>query len=191
MKLLSSTLTSLYSFEYYDDYYVDSDYWNWMNYGSVQPLYPSNSDMGSVSITSQDAVALASGESFEVFYAMALGANEQTMLSNIAEAEQKYAAWFAAVGDIKPSGNIFSLGQNYPNPVNSSTTITYQLPDDGFVSLKVYDATGNEVASLVNTEQTPGSYAIEYNAENLAGGMYFYTLRFNEQLKSNKLFVIR
>jgi hypothetical protein len=190
MKLLSSTLKSMVSFEYYDEYYVDSDYWTWMNYGSVQPLYASDSDMGSVSITSQEPVAIAPGESFDVFYAMALGADEQAMLANIAAAEEKYDLLFTAVEEIELS-NESGLGQNYPNPVSHSTMISYQLPDDGFVSLKIFDILGNEVATLVNSEQSKGSYTIPYNAEDLSGGLYFYKLRFNDQTKSNKMFVIK
>jgi hypothetical protein len=192
MKLLSSTLSSLYSFEYYDGYSdLDSDYWTWMNYGSVQPLYASNSVNGSVSITSQESVGLAPGESFEVFYAMALGADEQAMLASIASAVEKYEDIFVSVEDIDLSVNKFNVGQNYPNPFNQSTTISYQVPDNGFVSLKIYNTVGKEVATLVNSEQTSGSYTIEYNAKDLAGGMYFCTLRFNDQVKSNKMFVIK
>jgi hypothetical protein len=191
MKLLSTTLSSLYSFEYYEDYYADSAFWSWMNFGSVQPQYVSNSVNGSVSITAQAPVALATGGSFDVFYAMALGADEQEMLANIEAATEKYQVLFTSVTDPKPIANTFSLGQNCPNPVSQSTLISYQIPGDGFVSLKIYDILGNEVASLVNTEQTKGSYSIPYNAENLSGGMYFYTLRFNDQSRSNKMYVIK
>jgi hypothetical protein len=191
MKLLSTSLSSLYSFEYYDDYYADTAYWGWMNYGSVQPLYPSNSGNGSVSITSQAPAELLAGESFDVFYAMALGADEITMLANIAAAEQKYQDIFVSVGEIGLPANKFSLGQNYPNPFNQSTTISYQLPGDGFVSLKVYNALGNEVATLVDSKQAVGSHSFDYNSTDLASGVYYYTLRFNDQVTSNKMFVIK
>ena len=191
MKLLSSSLSSLYSFEYFDGYYTDTAYWRMMNYGSVQPLYPSNSANGSVSITSQNPVVLESGESFDVFYAMAVGADEQTMLSNIDAATEKYEDLFTSVGDVKLPGKGFNLGQNYPNPFNQSTTISYQLPDEGFVSLKVYNTLGDEVATLVNAKQTAGFHTIQYNAENLASGLYYYTLRFNDNLQSNKKFLVR
>jgi hypothetical protein len=191
LRLLSSTLFSLYSFEYYDDYYVDSDYWTWMNYGSVQPLYASNTANGSVSISSQAPVNLAPGETLDVFYAIALGADEQEMLSNISAAVQKYEELFVSVDEIGSTPKDLQLGYNYPNPVKNSTTFTYQLPSDGFVSLKVYDATGNEVASLVNSEQAAGTYSIPFRAENLASGMYCYTLRFNNEVRSNKMFLIK
>lgn len=191
MKLLSTTLASLYSFEYYDDYYVDADYWNWMKYGSVQPQYVSNSANGSVSITSQDAVNIAPGESFDVFYAMALGLDEAAMLANIAAAEEKYQILFTSVPDPMPVAKKLDLAQNSPNPVSQSTRISYYLPEDGQVSLEVFDILGNKVATLVNSEQTQGGYNVSFNAEELAGGVYFYTLGFNNQYISNKMFVIK
>jgi hypothetical protein len=191
MKLLSATLSSLYSFEWYDGYQVDADYWTWMHYGSLQPEYASNTGDGPVTITSQDPVALAPGESFEVFYAMALGADEATMLTSIAAAIDKYEALFVSVEDIDLSVNKFNLGQNYPNPFNQSTTISYQVPENGFVSLKIYNTVGKEVATLVSSNQTLGSHTIEFNAEGLTSGMYYCTLRCNGQVQSNKMFLVK
>jgi hypothetical protein len=189
MKLLSATLSSLYSFEWYSDYEVDSSYWSWMHYGSLQPQYISTTVDGPVTITSQSAVTIAPGESFNLYYAMALGADEQTMLSNIAEAELKYQSVVASVSNIVPSAAEFSLGQNYPNPFKNSTAISYTLPGDGFVSLKIYNVIGNEVATLVNSNQTRGSHTIHYNVKDLSTGVYYYTLRYNDQVKSNKMFL--
>jgi hypothetical protein len=191
IKLLSTSLSSLYSFEWYDGYEVDSSYWNWMNYGSLQHLYPSNTVDGPVTITSQSPVTIGLGESFDVYYAMALGADEQTMLNNIAAAEAKYLTLITSIDDNKLSSNEFTLGQNSPNPFKNSTTISYNLPDAGFVSLKVYNVIGNEVASLVNSNQSKGSHTIQYNAQGLTSGVYYYTLRFGDQVKSNKMFVIK
>jgi hypothetical protein len=191
MKLLSASLTSLYSFEWYDGYTVDSSYWTWMHYGSLQPLYASNTADGPVTITAQGAVELSPGESFDVYYALALGANEQTMLSNISAAVEKYQSLFTSVEDIELSGKGFNLGQNYPNPFDLSTAISYRLPEDGFVSLKIYDAVGKEVAVLVNAEQSKGSYTVQYNAEDLTRGVYVCKLRFNNQVQSNKMFLIK
>jgi len=188
IKLLSATLSSLYSFEYYEDYYVDSDYWTWMHYGSVQPLYASNTDAGSVSITSQNAVPLAPGASFNVYYAFAIGANEQTMLTNMAAAEQRYYI-ITGVDDNILSGNGLNLGQNAPNPFKNSTSISYQIPNAGFVSLKVYNMVGAEVADLVGSEQPRGPHTIDFNATGLPGGIYYYTLRYNDQVRSGKMII--
>ncbi len=70
----------------------------------------------------------------------------------------------------------FSLSQNYPNPFNPKTIINYQLPVSGFVSLKVFDALGKGVTKLVNEKQNAGSYSVEFDADNLSSGIYFYKL---------------
>jgi hypothetical protein len=72
---------------------------------------------------------------------------------------------------------IYKLSQNYPNPFNPTTTIEYQLPVDGHVSLKVYDLLGREVATLVNEQQTADYYRAEFTATNMASGAYFYRLQ--------------
>jgi photosystem II stability/assembly factor-like uncharacterized protein len=70
----------------------------------------------------------------------------------------------------------YALEQNYPNPFNPRTTIKYGISERSFVELKVYDILGNEVAPLVNEEQEAGYYSIEFNANNLASGVYLYKL---------------
>ncbi len=70
----------------------------------------------------------------------------------------------------------FTLSQNYPNPFNPSTQIQFSVPRAGFVSLKVYDMLGREVATLVHQELTPSSYSITWNASNVASGVYLYKL---------------
>ena len=75
----------------------------------------------------------------------------------------------------------FSLGQNYPNPFNPSTVISWQLAVGAHVTLKVYDVLGNEVATLVNENQSSGSYKVEFKSavgsRQLVSGIYFYQLR--------------
>ncbi len=83
--------------------------------------------------------------------------------------------------------NCSNLSQNYPNPFNPETIINYQLPVSGFVTLKVYDVLGNEVATLVNEEKQPGNYEVNFNTQQttnsafggkqLSSGVYFYQLR--------------
>lgn len=70
----------------------------------------------------------------------------------------------------------FTLAQNYPNPFNPSTTIMYQIPMNGHVTMKVYDVLGREVRTLVNTIQRAGRYEVKMDGSGLASGVYFYTL---------------
>lgn len=73
----------------------------------------------------------------------------------------------------------YALEQNSPNPFNPSTIISYQLLNDGFVSLKVYDMLGREVKTLVNDIKTKGRYSVKFDAANLASGIYIYQLKAN------------
>ncbi len=77
----------------------------------------------------------------------------------------------------------YNMSQNYPNPFNPSTKIDYDLPYDGKVSIILYDISGREVANLVNEVKTAGYYQVNFNASNLASGMYFY--RINAQGSAN------
>jgi hypothetical protein len=70
----------------------------------------------------------------------------------------------------------YNLAQNYPNPFNPSTTIKFNLPEEGFISLKIYDVMGNEVAVILNEEKSAGLHSMEFNALMLASGTYFYKL---------------
>jgi hypothetical protein len=69
------------------------------------------------------------------------------------------------------------LEQNYPNPFNPSTNIKYQIPSTNFVTLKVYDVLGREVATLVNEVKQPGTYAVPFDGSGMASGIYFYKLQ--------------
>ncbi len=87
----------------------------------------------------------------------------------------------------------FSLSQNYPNPFNPSTKINYEIKSSGFVSVKVFDLLGKEVASLVNEKQNAGSYAVDFNSSefNLPSGIYFYTLNAGEFKEARKMVLVK
>ena len=85
----------------------------------------------------------------------------------------------------------FSLSQNYPNPFNPSTKINYELPITNYVILKVYDALGNEVATLVNEKQNAGSYSVDFNASSLPSGIYFYKLITENFSETKKMILVK
>ncbi len=96
--------------------------------------------------------------------------------------------------DEKDNGEIptaFALEQNYPNPFNPTTAISYQLPVIGFVTLKVYDLLGREVATLVNETKAPGNYEVNFNASNLPSGVYFYRLKAEEFVETKKMILLK
>ena len=70
----------------------------------------------------------------------------------------------------------YALHQNYPNPFNPSTTISYDLPKEGLVKIRIYDLAGREVKTLVNELKSAGRYSVSFNGGNLASGVYFYRI---------------
>jgi Secretion system C-terminal sorting domain len=80
------------------------------------------------------------------------------------------------VGESSVQPQKFALSQNYPNPFNPSTTIDYVVAREGFVTIKVYDALGREVATLLNEERQRGRYQINFDAAKLASGIYMYKI---------------
>ena len=85
----------------------------------------------------------------------------------------------------------FNLHQNYPNPFNPSTVINYQIPENGLVTLRIYDILGREVRTLVNEQQTTGWYEVNFNASDLATGVYIYKLQVNYFVSSKKMMMIK
>ena len=85
----------------------------------------------------------------------------------------------------------FSLSQNFPNPFNPSTTINFSLPHSGFVTLRVLDVLGEEVARLVDGELQAGFHTVQWNAGSRASGMYYYELRSGEFTQTKKLMLLR
>ncbi len=85
----------------------------------------------------------------------------------------------------------FSLAQNYPNPFNPSTNIEFSLPEVHFVTLKIYDMLGKEIASLINKTMNAGTYTVQWNAANATSGVYFYRLTAGTYSITRKLMLLR
>lgn len=85
----------------------------------------------------------------------------------------------------------FSLSQNYPNPFNPSTTINYDLPYDGKVTLRILDISGREVSMIVNEFQPAGYYSLSFNGNNLSSGIYFYSLTSNGLTITKKMLLVK
>ncbi|MGA8263002.1 MAG: N,N-dimethylformamidase beta subunit family domain-containing protein [Ignavibacteriaceae bacterium] len=102
------------------------------------------------------------------------------------------------ITNVKLNNNLpttFSLFQNFPNPFNPSTTINYQIPKVGFVTLKVYDVLGREVALLVNEEKPAGSYRVNFDASSVKGelssGIYFYRISVGNYSSVKKMVLLK
>jgi len=85
----------------------------------------------------------------------------------------------------------YALNTNYPNPFNPSTQISYQIPENSFVNLIVYNVLGQEVAQLVNQTQSMGKYTVKFNAANLPSGVYIYKLQAGEFSSVKKMLLTK
>lgn len=119
------------------------------------------------------------GEAFGIFFALADGTVGQ-FPEGVASVEN--------ISGVTPDN--YNLSQNYPNPFNPSTTISFTIPNSEFVTLKVFNILGSEVATLVNENLSAGAYKYNFDAQNLASGVYLYELNagnFREIKKMNLL----
>ena len=85
----------------------------------------------------------------------------------------------------------FALSQNYPNPFNPCTTIQYEISEIGDVSINVYDILGNEITQIVNAEQQPGSYQIDFDGSSLSNGIYFYQVETDKYSEIRKMTILK
>ena len=95
------------------------------------------------------------------------------------------------VEDNEPVGTNYILLQNYPNPFNPTTTITYSLAKSSLVTLKIYDLLGREIETLVNEEKQGGRYKVNWNAQNIPSGVYFYKITAGEYSKTIKMILLK
>jgi hypothetical protein len=86
---------------------------------------------------------------------------------------------------------VFSLSQNYPNPFNPTTKINFAVPKSAFVSLKIFDVTGREVANLVNNTMAPGYHSVDFNASAFASGVYFYRIEAADFVDTKRMMLIK
>ncbi len=89
------------------------------------------------------------------------------------------SGWFKQHFGVDNSSLTYQLNQNYPNPFNPATVISYSIAENSFISLKVFDVLGNEIAELVSEVKEPGTYSVSFDASKLSSGVYFYKLKAN------------
>jgi Phosphatidylserine/phosphatidylglycerophosphate/cardiolipin synthases and related enzymes len=96
-----------------------------------------------------------------------------------------------AVNDSKIDKFSYSLYQNYPNPFNPATTIKFEIPKDETVKLEIYDMLGRKVKTLFDGNAKQGIVAVDFNAGNLASGIYFYTIKTTDYTATKKLMLMK
>lgn len=101
---------------------------------------------------------------------------------------------YGTITDVEDRNNIienYELSQNFPNPFNPTTVISFSIPRSGFVSLTVFNGIGQKVASLISESKVAGKYNVNFKAENLSSGIYFYKISVNDFSQTKKMILLR
>ncbi|MCB0729291.1 MAG: T9SS type A sorting domain-containing protein, partial [Ignavibacteriae bacterium] len=85
----------------------------------------------------------------------------------------------------------FALNQNYPNPFNPTTNISFAIPTESFVSIKIYDILGKEVSKIVNETKQAGYYNFNFDASSLSSGMYFYKIEAGNFVQTKRMLLMK
>ncbi len=152
-------------------------------------------------LTNTGSFTLKKGEPIDIIIAYVIGKGTDA-LNSITRAREitqyvheEYERNFSTIVGVedKPDEvvNKYSLSQNYPNPFNPTTTIKFSILHSQFSTLKVYDILGREVTTLVNEVKSPGTYEVEFNASQLASGVYFYRLTAGDFMQTKKMMLLK
>jgi len=135
------------------------------------------------------------GVSINIQYDMALDKNANVFVTGKSGGSMATVKFVQTPTVINQASNNypeeFKLEQNYPNPFNPTTNLEFGISELGFVSLKVYDVLGIEVATLVNEKKNAGSYTVQWNAADYPSGIYFYKLEAGNFSQTNKMLLIK
>ena len=174
--------------ELYDGF-SDQEKWNFLSGG----LQTQNLDGVDVStLLAAGPISIAPGATQVVAFAL-VGGNSLNELQ--VNADNAYTAWTNPGTPIEPRETAlpasYELRQNFPNPFNPTTEISWQLAAGSPVKLLVYDITGKKVATLVDEWQSPGIYSVNFDASSLAGGVYFYQIQAGEFMQTRKMLLVK
>ena len=156
-----------------------------------------NSGVGPTDIScvvSAGPYTIPNEQKITVAFALAAGNDINSLRTIIAESRSTYNTIILPTSvdeDIVEQPVVFNLHQNYPNPFNPTTSIEYSVVSNEYVSLKVYDILGKEVATLVNEQKSVGSYEVKFNAGNLSSGVYFYKLKAGSFVDIKKMMLLK
>lgn len=191
IKYLSEQTTAAKVMVWYDGYSDDDALtYSYLTSGEFSTDTLVTTPDGSVSFMAGQQQTLAPEASRTLYIAVAAGVDESEMLANMQAAQQKYSS-ITAVEDKQSLPTSYALDQNYPNPFNPSTRISYSIPQSGFVTLKVFNAIGKEVATLVNEEKSAGNFEVNFNAQGLSSGIYFYTIQSGSFTQTKKMILLK
>ncbi len=165
--------------------------WGWISGGTSQSTVGPQ-DIHNV--ISSGPYTIAPGQTRMVGFALVGGANLSSMRVNADAARVKWNLLRTLLSVGEDNGStpaVFALDQNYPNPFNPSAMISFRIPVDGFVTLKVYDVIGREVKTLLQGEMTAGAHVVSFDASSFSSGVYYYKLVAGGSAATRKMLLMR
>jgi len=166
-------------------------------------IYDNYNYVDSVLLADSIATAFAGNATSTAYYEMLWELTKSFTIRLFKNASYKltcliYTAWVNAgspvTGVIKENQNYatkYELSQNYPNPFNPSTTIRFSMPEESYVTLKVFNTLGEEITTLINENIVSGNYEVEFSTITLPSGVYFYKLQAGNFVETRKMVLIR
>jgi hypothetical protein len=160
----------------------------WVDYSKAEysnDVY-GNNILGKYYLWSNNSWILTSGN-ISLFYNNS--ENSQNIQASMATATYMYITSADEAETTTPG--TFSLSQNFPNPFNPVTTISFTIAQPGNVNLVIFDVLGNKIKTVVDEEKTPGKYEVKFEADNLPSGIYFYRLQKSKDVLSRKMILLK
>ena len=161
---------------------------------SVSPMIIEKGDSALVKWTTQaGSIVTLNGENVSDTGSLVVRPLESTFYNLVADGQvhSTKSVRLEVYSSISEIPEEYSLSQNYPNPFNSYTIIEYSIPEYSFVNLEIFNILGSKVAVVVNDYKDPDNYKINFNAGDLASGIYYYRLKANNYMKTGKMILIK
>ena len=175
---------------------------NWFSGDPVERIgWLDNIPLDDRKFASTGPFTLEKSKPIEIILALVVGRGSDELNSitiakeNVQKAIEEYQSNFSSMtynppAPTNPITN-YVLHQNYPNPFNPTTTIRYELPQDGIVSIEVYDMLGQKIRTQLNEFKKADRYELEFNGDNLSSGVYLYSIRVNDFIETKKMVLIK
>jgi len=171
------------------------------NRGTLAPISGQGLVLSSTELIHSSAITWVSPKTITFSYIAPATPGRDTLFATVARGYSGAYNWapdrniFIKLGtNIEKISNIadkYSLNQNFPNPFNPATKITFSIAKTSKVSLKIYNALGKEAANLVNSQYGEGTYSVDWNAVNYSSGVYFYTITANDFTETKRMLLVK
>jgi hypothetical protein len=184
--ILNDDTSSVY-FQIYDGFTTDEKFRSLSSRVMRQSAGPGDISM----VLGAGPLTISAGGTVNVTFVILAGESLNNLQNSLQYAKEKFTGIKLSTGNQNVIPDSYYLYQNYPNPFNPLTMISYQLPTSGLATLKIYDITGREVATLVSEFQSAGKYNVSWNASGFSSGIYYCRFISGSFVDTKKLILLK